>query len=62
MEPFFTTRIDTGGTGLGLSITRSIVLAHQGEIDISNRLGGGTVVTVTLPVAEKYQEGDRLNE
>ncbi len=62
MEPFFTTRFDSGGTGLGLSITRSIVLAHQGTIDVSSHAGEGTVVTVSLPVAEEYQKGDSRNE
>ncbi|MDD2733098.1 MAG: PAS domain S-box protein [Desulfuromonadaceae bacterium] len=61
MEPFFTTKIDSGGTGLGLSIARSIVLAHHGEIDIASRSGEGTVVTVSLPVAEKFQEGEPCN-
>jgi PAS domain S-box-containing protein len=61
MEPFFTTRIETGGTGLGLSIARSIVLTHHGEIDIASRSGEGTVVTVSLPVAEKYQKGELRN-
>ena len=62
MEPFFTTRLDYGGTGLGLSITRSIVVAHQGEIEIASRAGEGTVVTVSLPVAEAHQEGVCPNE
>jgi PAS domain S-box-containing protein len=62
MEPFFTTKLDSGGTGLGLSIARSIVVAHQGEIDVSSHVGEGTVVTVSLPVAEEYQKGGRRNE
>lgn len=62
MEPFFTTRLDSGGTGLGLSISRSIVLAHQGKIDILSQAGEGTVVTVSFPVAEGYLEGDNHNE
>ncbi|GAM10070.1 sensor protein FixL [Geobacter sp. OR-1] len=52
MEPFFTTRLDTGGTGLGLSITRSIVMAHQGKIEVDSRPGEGTTVSVYLPVVE----------
>ncbi len=38
---------DTGG-GLGLAITRSLVEAHQGDIDIHN-VGEGCQVTVRIP-------------
>jgi signal transduction histidine kinase len=40
-----------GHYGLGLSIARAIVVAHDGEIDAEPELGGGLVVTVSLPVA-----------
>jgi signal transduction histidine kinase len=43
---------ETGGAGLGLSIARSIVLAHGGELTLSNRKDGGLHVTIRLPRAE----------
>jgi two-component system, OmpR family, sensor histidine kinase KdpD len=43
------------GTGLGLSISKGIVEAHGGRIVAENRPGGGTVVRLTLPVAEAGQ-------
>ena len=52
-------RIDTdrsrtgGGTGLGLAIVAEIVSAHSGSVGIGERLGGGTLVTVTLPAARQ---------
>lgn len=41
-----------GGIGLGLTICRAIVEAHGGQISISPRPRGGTVVEFTLPLAE----------
>jgi cell cycle sensor histidine kinase DivJ len=35
---------------LGLSIVKGLVRLHGGEVDISSRLGKGTLVTVRLPV------------
>ena len=49
-EPFFTTRTDAGGTGLGLSISRSIIERHGGSMGFESVLGGGTTVTIRLPV------------
>ncbi len=41
------------GSGLGLSIVRSIVLAHQGDVHISNKNSGGTLVVIWLPLLHK---------
>ena len=38
------------GTGLGLSIVKGLVRLHDGEVDITSRLGKGTRVTVKLPL------------
>jgi signal transduction histidine kinase len=46
-ESFHTTK--PHGMGLGLPIVRAIVDAHDGQIAIDARAGGGTLVTVTLP-------------
>jgi two-component system, OmpR family, sensor kinase len=38
------------GTGIGLAIARWVVESHAGTIDLTDREGGGTMATVTLPV------------
>jgi signal transduction histidine kinase len=40
----------TGGHGLGLSIAALVVDAHGGQIQASNRAGGGTTISVSLPL------------
>jgi signal transduction histidine kinase len=40
---------ETGGVGLGLSIARSIVLAHGGELRLTNRSEGGLRAEIRLP-------------
>ena len=49
-DPFFTTKPEGKGTGLGLSVTRSIVDAHQGELEFDLPDGGGTTVTLWFPL------------
>ncbi len=51
MEPFFTTKQDSGGTGLGVSISYGIIQEHGGSMQYESEPGKGTSVTITLPVA-----------
>ncbi|PLP97257.1 sensor histidine kinase [Cupriavidus pauculus] len=46
-EPLFTTK--PNGMGMGLGICRSIVDAHHGRLDLTQRPAGGTRATITLP-------------
>lgn len=48
-DPFFSTK--AGATGLGLTVVQSIVESHGGTIEISSRVGEGTTVRLTWPVA-----------
>lgn len=51
MEPFFTTKLDSGGTGLGLWICRSIIAEHHGSLEFVSTAGAGATFTVTIPAA-----------
>jgi two-component system, OmpR family, sensor histidine kinase KdpD len=45
----------TEGTGMGLSIAKGIVEAHGGKIRAENRPGGGTEISVSLPLPDSDQ-------
>lgn len=47
-DPFFTTK--DKGTGLGLSVAHGIITRHNGRIDVSAGDGGGTSMSVVLPI------------
>jgi two-component system, LuxR family, sensor kinase FixL len=47
--PFVTTK--SRGTGLGLSTVKRLVEAHHGSIDVECPAGGGTTITIRLPLA-----------
>lgn len=40
------------GSGIGLAVSDEIVEMHGGTLELANAPGGGTLVTVTLPVAQ----------
>ncbi|WP_417316836.1 ATP-binding protein [Emcibacter sp.] len=52
-KPFFTEQDDPyhsrNGTGLGLAIVNSLIDLHEGKLDITSRVGKGTVIRVSLP-------------
>lgn len=59
-EPYVTTR--TKGTGLGLAIVKKILEDHHGTLTLTDRMGGGAVVTLRWPlrqpVTDNLSDGD----
>jgi signal transduction histidine kinase len=45
------------GTGLGLHLAREIAGAHQGDLQVSSRLGEGSTFILTLPLARAHIKG-----
>lgn len=50
-DPFFTTKEPGVGTGLGLSLVHGLVSSLGGAVEVTSRVGEGTVFTVYLPHA-----------
>lgn len=50
-SPFFTTKPAGRGTGLGLAMARAAVEANEGWLELEAPEGGGTLVTLHLPLA-----------
>jgi two-component system NtrC family sensor kinase len=50
-EPFYSTK-GAKGTGLGLAIVWGIIEKHHGQIKVDSQVGGGTTLTILLPVAK----------
>ena len=40
------------GSGIGLAVCEEIVAMHGGTLELTNAVGGGTLVTVSLPIPE----------
>lgn len=49
------------GYGLGLSIAKKIVELHKGAIDVTSRVGKGSVFTVRIPLVHKAPSHDHGN-
>ncbi|WP_210163760.1 sensor histidine kinase [Azorhizobium doebereinerae] len=52
-EPFFQTgdaERRARGSGLGLAVVRALVQLHDGAFDVASAVGGGTTVTISLPI------------
>lgn len=49
MDPFYTTKRDSGGTGLGLPVSNTIVQEHGGTIAVESQRGHGTTFRIQLP-------------
>jgi signal transduction histidine kinase len=50
-DPFFTTKAPGKGTGLGLSVSFTIIESLGGSIRADRNEGGGTCMTIMLPLA-----------
>jgi len=50
-EPFYSSKERGKGTGLGLVVCRSIVLDHNGTIEVESDVGAGTRFLLRFPVA-----------
>jgi signal transduction histidine kinase len=48
--PFFTTRDE--GTGVGLAEVHKAVVSHGGSVEVRERVGGGAVFLIHLPLEE----------
>lgn len=50
MDPFFTTKRDSGGTGLGLAVSSTIMHDLGGTLQFESKEGVGTTTTLSLPL------------
>ncbi len=58
-EPFFSTK--DPGLGLGLAVSKRIIDAHSGELLAEDRVGGGTVFKVMLPLSAAMTDENSIS-
>jgi two-component system NtrC family sensor kinase len=56
-DPFFTSKEQ--GTGLGLSVVYGVINSHGGTIGVKSKVGEGTAITITLPIAPTANEASQ---
>jgi len=61
-QPFYTS--STKGTGLGLAVVRSVVSAHQGEVNLLTQVDVGAHFVIKLPLLEQggVMDSNRMGE
>ena len=57
-NPFFSTKSSSEGIGLGLAISKTIILRHNGSINVKSKKDEGTRVTILLPTNKELNNND----
>ena len=52
-DPFFRSEVRGAGFGVGLTVARSVASTLGGDVSLAARAGGGSVLTLRLPLAPK---------
>ena len=52
-DPFFRSQVRGAGFGVGLTVARSVASTLGGDVAMTPRPGGGTVITLRLPPVQK---------
>ncbi len=58
LEPFYSTKFESGGSGLGLSMVLGFVKSAHGAVRIQSRLGEGTIIKLYFPA---YKHSEKAN-